>query len=352
MKVPEPKQLKCGDYYIQLRLGGKSLSVRDRSKTMCIKKAEAIKSAHRIGQYEIQRQQNAPETLRIAIDLFLKDRTNTLSPSTIRGYRIIQKNRFQSIMDKPLSRIQAKDWQKAINEEAHFYSSKTVKNSWGFICTVIKKTTGSALPEMSLPGIVKKDTPFLHPNEILSFVQAAFRSKLAVPLLLALSSMRISEIAGVSWEDIPLNADFIPVNGTVVQDENNKWVKKKQTKNLSSHRNVPVLIPELKQALARDRKTSGPVLTVTQGTLRKHLKRICIDNNLTVVSSHGLRHSFASLAYHLQIPERIAMEIGGWADDKTMHNIYIHIAQNDIKRYETAMSQFYKNANEFANKTQ
>lgn len=56
---------------------------------------------------------------------------------------------------------------------------------------------------------------------------------------------------------------------------------------------------------------------------------------------HGLRHSFASLAYHLHMPERIAMEIGGWSDSGTMHKIYTHIAQSDIKRYQAAMGNFY-----------
>jgi len=41
------------------------------------------------------------------------------------------------------------------------------------------------------------------------------------------------------------------------------------------------------------------------------------------------------------MPEKIAMEIGGWADATTMHKIYTHIAKSDIERYQTAMMQFY-----------
>ena len=63
------------------------------------------------------------------------------------------------------------------------------------------------------------------------------------------------------------------------------------------------------------------------------------------VGVHGLRHSFASLAslaYHLQIPEQIAMEIGGWSDIGTMRKIYTHIAQQDMERYETKLQDFLK----------
>lgn len=35
------------------------------------------------------------------------------------------------------------------------------------------------------------------------------------------------------------------------------------------------------------------------------------------------------------------MEIGGWSDSGTMHKIYTHIAQSDIKRYQAAMGNFY-----------
>ena len=51
------------------------------------------------------------------------------------------------------------------------------------------------------------------------------------------------------------------------------------------------------------------------------------------------------------MPEKIAMEIGGWSDATTMHKIYTHIAQSDIKRYQTAMTIFFssENANENAN---
>ena len=56
------------------------------------------------------------------------------------------------------------------------------------------------------------------------------------------------------------------------------------------------------------------------------------------VGVHGLR----SLAYHLQIPEQIAMEIGGWSDIGTMRKIYTHIAQQDMERYKTKLQDFFK----------
>ena len=71
------------------------------------------------------------------------------------------------------------------------------------------------------------------------------------------------------------------------------------------------------------------------------INRICKKEGLPEVGVHGLRHSFASLAYHLGVPEKIAMEIGGWANSQTMHKIYTHISKADAERYVTQMSAFF-----------
>lgn len=71
------------------------------------------------------------------------------------------------------------------------------------------------------------------------------------------------------------------------------------------------------------------------------INRVCRENDLPEVGLHGLRHSFASLAYHLQIPEMIAAEIGGWNDLSTMHKIYTHLAQKDIEKRSRDFSDYF-----------
>lgn len=73
--------------------------------------------------------------------------------------------------------------------------------------------------------------------------------------------------------------------------------------------------------------------------IQRHLKSV----DLSKVGIRGLQHSFASLAYHIGMPEKVAMQIGGWADNQTMHKIYTHIAQDEISKQAAAMTQFYQN---------
>jgi integrase len=82
------------------------------------------------------------------------------------------------------------------------------------------------------------------------------------------------------------------------------------------------------------------------------INRVCRSAGLPEVGIHGLRHSFASLAYHLNMPEKIAMQIGGWENDATMKKIYTHVAKSDISKYQSIMQTYYQNTNEITNKKQ
>lgn len=345
MKVPEPRKLNSGKWFIQLRLGGESIPVSNWDKQACIKEARAIKAGYLAGK-RAPKEPKPTLTLTAAIDAYIKAKSNTLSPETIRGYRIIQRNRFKNTMTRQLDQIKPAEWQTIVNAEALLCSPKTLKNAYFFVASVVSAAGFPALPRVTLPGAVPAQKAFLTPDQIKIFVQAIKDHPHAVPALLALSSLRSSEIAALRWENIPKDPDFIQVSGAVVRDEHDKPTFKQQNKNATSARKVPVLIPELKAAIKRDRQPEGPVLTITPNKFRDHINAVCAAYDLPKVGIHGLRHSFASLAYHLQMPEKIAMDIGGWADSGTMHRIYTHIAQSDIERYRKAMGDFYSEKNE------
>ena len=345
MKVPEPRKLSSGKWFIQLRLGGESVSISDFSKKECLRQAQLIKAEYLAGKR--QKQMNpAPESpaLTEAIDRYISQRSNTLSPATIRGYRTIQRTRFQPEMNRRICDIQPAEWQQIVNREAGCCSPKTLKNAWGLVRSVIELFSSAPPPKIKLPAVMPPNKPFLAPEQIRVFVPAIYQTPFAVPALLALSSLRASEIQALDWSNIPPNPEFIRVSGAVVPDEHHKMTRKAQNKNAASARNVPVMIPELAAALERDRQPAGSVLLYGQNSLRRTIRKVCLANGLPDVGIHGLRHSFASLAYHLQMPEKIAMEIGGWADASTMHKIYTHIAKADIARYQTAMTRFYADA--------
>ena len=334
LKTPQPQKTAAG-WRIQLRLGGQSVIVKAEDRRACIRKAEQIKA-----NWNIDRKLQTVSRDRVGeiMDGYIDAKEPTLSPLTVRGYKTISKNRWQSIAMRRISDISPQEWQRIVSREP--CGPKTLKNAWGFLRSAAR-FYGHEIPDVTLPMLENNQRDYLTPEQIPIFVQAVTPTRFAVPLLLALSSLRISEIDALRWEDIPENPEIINTTGAVVLDKNNKYIRKKTGKNPTSSRMVPVMIPQLREALERDRRPSGGLIPCSQNTLRINCKKICEKAGLPPVTVHGLRHSFASLCYHLRVPERVVMEIGGWANERTVHDIYTHIAQSDLDHYGAELRNFF-----------
>lgn len=350
MKVPKAKKMSSGNYFIRLRLGGEEICITEPTEKECIRQAQFIKSEYMAGKRQ-RKDDKEQVTLQKACQNFVATRKNALSPSTIRGYNYIIKNRFQSLMERNVSDITESDWIVAVNKEAAVCSPKTMKNAWGFIASVLRKELKMVPPDVTLPQIPPNERPFLSAEQIKVFVDAIKGTEVEIAALLALSSMRRSEICALRWENVDLKNRLIHIKGAAVYDESEVLVQKKTNKNTSSARTIPIMMDELYNALDVAKQPSGLVVTCYPNVIRNRINRICKANDLPQVGTHGLRHSFASLAKHLGMPEQLTMQIGGWSDYQTMRKIYTHISQKDADSYKNAMAEFYNPKPKTATKT-
>lgn len=343
LSVPKPRHLPSGKWFIQLRLNGKSISVTKSTERECIEEARAIKAGILEGK-----QTRPAKSLKAASDDYIKDHSAVLSPSTIYGYDDIKRNRFKLYMQEDIFSFE--NWQKMINDESELCSAKTLKNAWGFVARVLRYNK-LPVPEVTLPQVVKKELAWLNYTQILAFLDAVKGKPVEFAALLALHSLRRSELLAITPSKI--DSDGIHVSGSVVPSVGNKFVTKETNKNQSSVRVIPIMIPRLQELI--DESTNAPdepYVTICPNNLYTHLQKVCNSAGLPVVGLHGLRRSFASLAYHLGWSERKTMMIGGWSDYKTMHDIYIKLDNSDLKAAAKTMSDFYANrqiANENAN---
>ena len=352
MKTPKPRKLPSGSWNVHLRLGGESISITEPTEKEALRKAQLVKAEYLAGQRE-KAKPEASWPLSRVIDAYVADRTNSLSPETALKYKNIRDNHWKSVSKLPLSQITDRQWQQAVNAMLESYAAGTVSRSYGMIKTAAK-SAGCKLPEVSIGGKSAEKAKemdkcrFLEPEQIPTFVKAAAQTPYAIPLLLALSSLRISEIDGLNWSDVVTGSKssdtfIVRIRRVRIKGADGKWIVKTGAKNEGSVRDVDVLIPELRDAIAAARKSGaeGKVMGCSQEGLRKAGKRICERTGLPFPGIHGLRHTFASLSAHLGIPEIVSQQIGGWSNDRVMKEIYTHAAASDIMRSKDKIRDFY-----------
>jgi len=141
----------------------------------------------------------------------------------------------------------------------------------------------------------------------------------------------------------------IRIERSVVPDEDHKFVEKNTTKTHGSSRTIPIS-DQLYEALTAVKEKTGTVVTGHPNTLYKRLNRLCAKIGLPPIGIHGLRHSFASLAYSLGLPAKITMQIGGWENDNVMLKIYTHISEREVNDSAAMMLQFFNGDKVIANK--
>ena len=350
VKVPEPRQLPSGSWFIQLRLGGESIPVTEPSRTACIAAARLIKAEYLAGR-EVRKKNLPPAsglTLRELLDRYIGKYKAVLSPSSVRGYCCIRDNRFAAYMDRRIGEIS--DWQRLINDEARKCAPKTVRCAWGLVRAALADAK-QPVPDVVLPKLQGREHPFLSADEIRRLVSAVRGSPYEIPILLGLHGLRRSEIAALTWKQVDLKAGMIRVEGALVPDENGKYVHKKTNKSEAGRRTVPIMIPELRAALENVSESDrvGPVVKCHINTIYKAVNRICEREGLPPVGAHGLRHSFASLGHFVGVPEHEMQILGGWKDPGTMRKIYEHVEKAAMLRAQNAMAAFYAHPDQNAN---
>lgn len=319
--VPEPKK-RDGYYSGRITVNGKKITVKGATRKEYLDNCQKIKKGEQV----------LFPTLKKCIQNYIDSNSNTLSPSTLRGYHYIAK-RFQGYQDKPINEI---DYQKMINDEAKTYAPKTVRNSWGLVTPSLEYAK-FPVPSVNLPKLAEPETQFLDHKQIVIFLKAIRGTKEELPALLALHSLRASEIYHLTRDSISNNT--IHVRGATVRNTAGKMVDKEQNKNRTSTRDIPVIIPRLLDLLP----DSGKLVTMPQDTIREHLIKICESNKLPVVSLHDLRRTFASLAAYLKWQEETICKVGGWTPGSPIvHKIYIKVSNQAVNEDVKKMAKFFQ----------
>lgn len=329
ISVPKPRRLPSGAWTIQLRAEGQS--VTEATAALCTAKAKAIRAGF------IEAKKAAPKmTVREMLENYIDSRRAVRSPSTIRGYETIVKTRFLDVMDKDINAV---DWQEVINTETARCSAKTLTNAWGFVHAAMREAE-IAPPNVALPQRIKKDLPWLDYEQISVFLDAIRGTSGELGALLALHSLRRSEILALTVGKIDREKQTIRVEGAIVRGSDG-MVKKEANKSAAGRREVPIMIPRLLELIPENVPGDTPLITYKANALYDKINRACAKAGLPLVGVHGLRRSFASLAYHLKWDMLTTMRVGGWDNPKVVTEIYTKLAAQDVNEHVEKMRDYY-----------
>lgn len=362
--VPKPKQRADGTYFAQMMVGGERFIVDGDTEAEYYTNARAVK----IGALKVEKTDSYP-TLYQAMALYISADCAVLSPSTRRGYWIIARNRFKAYAETTLDKI---DFQQLVNDESLLVKPKTVKNGYSLVTSACRKSK-YPLVKVKLPKVPEPDTPWLNYKQIEIFLKAAEGEKGELEALLALHSLRESELLALTFDSY--TDGIIHVRGAVVPDENNALVYKETNKTSLSTRDIPVIIPRLEELLSslcngvddgkenskkarekdrekyikrdgkRERKNDkrkGTIVQCVPLTVCRRINAICVKANLPLVGCHGLRRSFVSLAYHLGWDVQTTQRVGGWDDIDTIIKHYKKLSELEVNDDIQKMRDYYK----------
>ena len=325
VKVPDPVQRDSGSWRIYLRKEG--ISVTRRTPDACRK--EAIRLRKQWLKDEAEGKHEPPPrvvTLGEVLDTYIASREATLSASTISGYQSIRDNRFKLHMEDDVAELNA---QQIVDDEiALGISAKTISNAWHLCSSALSKAKAQFDPPR-LPRVVKKERDWLDYKQIQIFLDAVKGKPCELGALLALHSLRRSELFGLKPEHYDAKKQIIHVRGAMLSTIQSGWVYSELNKNDTSRRDVPIVIPRLAELLKKIDKKSEFVIGATQKNLYREINAVCKEAGLPEPGLHGLRHSFASLAYHLEWKKLSTQQVGGWKNSKILDEIYTHNADLD-----------------------
>lgn len=339
MRIPKVEQLPSGNWFCRLRINGVSIPITAPTRYECELLATSKKSELLAGKTNVQR---IPKeiTLQEAMDKYIAKRRNTLSPATVRQYMSYARSRFPNYRCQKLSKIR---WQQMIDEELETASPKTVKNAWSLVSSSLE-LVGFSKPKVTLAQVPVPDLNFLQPEEIKRFCADVKGRSYEIPALLALNGLRMSELRGLTWDNVDIPNKTMFVHGARVRGPDGE-VDKATNKNATSSRYVPILIPQLVKALDSVPDKTGKVAVIGSNTLLDDVKRSCKRAGVTICTVHDLRRSFASLCFYLQISSKQIQEWGGWKNDVVLNKIYIKLSTASRTESKDKFAQFFASEN-------
>jgi integrase len=332
--MADAKKLPSGNWRVRVFVGTDENGKQIRKSFTAPTKWEAL----RLAEDFIERGKDKPREMTVgqAIDEYINAKSNVLSPTTIQLYKTIRNNDLQSLMKIELKKLTAVQIQQAVNQEATRLSPKGVRNAHGLLSASLKMFYPEFVLHTTLPQVQRKIKVLPAPSEVFNIIKG---TEIELPCMLAMwMSLRMSEIRGLKFSDIKddiivINRSKVYVNGEDVIKDENKTASSKRM-----HR-----IPEyIKNLIDNADHSTEFLVNLSRNAIYKRFTRLMAKHDIKM-TFHDLRHLNASVMMTLGIPDKYAMERGGWSTDNVLKSVYQHTFSTERVVVDNKIDSYFNN---------
>jgi integrase len=331
------EKLPSGNWRIKVEVGRDKNGKRKFASVTAPSKREAMEKAATIygDKLYLKKMQT---TVAMAIEQYITDRESELSPSTVRAYRSLQKTRFGSINDTPVSKLQQSDLQRLLG--ASEVSSKTKRNVRGLLSAALAYAgCRMDFSSVRIKPDPKKKNP-LPPTEEVSYFVCNTSGELQMMVAIAAAcGLRRGEIFALRVRSFDSDKNKLKVESAMVK-VNGGYVEK-SPKTYDSVRNVdvPAGVSVMLQDFCKGRDPNELMFKGKMSALSTKFERYRKAFGYTW-RFHDLRHYYASLLVLAKVPKIYAMRMGGWSTPETLERVYEDVFPNALEEEGTRAKNF------------
>lgn len=331
MKLPQPKKLPSGRWYVQIMVNGHRKGQTFDTEKEAVYWAAGVKT-------QAREMEKTPLGLTVsaAVDRYIESKDAVLSPSTIKGYRQVKDNLMDDIALVKLGDLTQEKVQRWVNGLAREKSPKTVSNAHGLLSAVLKEYRPAMALRTTLPQKIKPDIQIPSEAELRAILATAKGTKYEIPIVLAVwLGLRQSEILGLTWDCV--DGDTLHIRRAIVMGEDGPV--EKGTKTYSGTRALH--LPEyLKQLLEAAPHRGNHIVRMSGKAIYSGFSRICEKAGVPHYRFHDLRHANASIMLASGIPDKYSMKRMGHATNNMLKTTYQHVIKEREAEYDQQIDSY------------
>lgn len=278
---------------------------------------------------------------------FLEKYKMNLSITTYKVYtRICKKYIIPLLGDMKLYEIRPIHVQDYVDDLLDLLTPQTIKVHLNVLNLALKRAYRLKLIKENPVQFVEVPKNRKYKNEIYdtedmqTLLEKCKGTSLELPIILASGlGLRISEILGLTWNNINFNDFTITIDKITVRDDGKVILKEPKTESsirtISAPKEIILILKQVKKdklaAKLRGEKSHRELLfydknlnPIAPDVISKKFRLFLKENNLKHIRFHDLRHSHVTLLIDAKVPIKVISERVGHSNINTTLNIYSH----------------------------